>query len=328
MAPTIQTDVSRLYQSVIDHVCTNTREFFRDKGVDEGTIQAFKKIWEEKVMSSKAVVNVQIQDQGVYMLQQGRPAAPMLPRNGMTYQLLHTRAARQAQGPLPEGFLFPTGDTRPQVAHVTRAGQLVSNQQILRSRKMSTSSQNKIVQLDGSADCHEDFNIKNQAGPSNLIAKPKTNKLVKRTDRGKAFRKKKVKIVFQFDGENDDTSSDGDDDDDSLLGDTGDISSENDDTSSGDTSSDEEDDESDEENGEVKDKTVEIEDEELCSDDDLSSEEDSEELFDSGNVVVCQYDKVRRIRSTGKWKFYLKVGIMNLNGIDHVFQKAVGEANW
>lgn len=34
------------------------------------------------------------------------------------------------------------------------------------------------------------------------------------------------------------------------------------------------------------------EEEPLCSDDDVSEEENQNELFDTDNVVVCQYDKV------------------------------------
>ncbi len=63
----------------------------------------------------------------------------------------------------------------------------------------------------------------------------------------------------------------------------------------------------------------------LNSDDDVS-DADPSELFDSENVVVCQYDKITRQRN--KWKFHLKDGIMNLNGKDYVFQRASGEAEW
>lgn len=63
----------------------------------------------------------------------------------------------------------------------------------------------------------------------------------------------------------------------------------------------------------------------LNSGDDVSNEESSE-MFDTDNVVVCQYDKITRNRN--KWKFHLKDGIMNINGQDYVFQKAVGDAEW
>lgn len=82
--------------------------------------------------------------------------------------------------------------------------------------------------------------------------------------------------------------------------------------------------------GERDDEDQEIEDEggeeePLNSEDDVS-DDDPTDLFDTDNIVVCQYDKI--IRNRNKWKFHLKDGIMNLNGLDYVFQKATGEAEW
>lgn len=68
-----------------------------------------------------------------------------------------------------------------------------------------------------------------------------------------------------------------------------------------------------------------IDEEPLCSEDD-NSDEEATDLFDTENVVVCQYDKITRAKN--KWKFHLKDGIMNLNGRDYVFQRAHGEAEW
>ncbi|XP_063757920.1 transcription initiation factor IIA subunit 1 isoform X3 [Eleginops maclovinus] len=100
----------------------------------------------------------------------------------------------------------------------------------------------------------------------------------------------------------------------------------------GDTSSEEDEDEEeeyDEDEEEEKDKDGgedgQVEEEPLNSGDDVSDEED-QELFDTENVVVCQYDKIHR--SKNKWKFHLKDGIMNLNGKDYVFSKAIGDAEW
>ncbi|XP_067240862.1 transcription initiation factor IIA subunit 1 isoform X2 [Chanodichthys erythropterus] len=100
----------------------------------------------------------------------------------------------------------------------------------------------------------------------------------------------------------------------------------------GDTSSEEdeeEEDEYDEDEDEDKEKDGgedgQVEEEPLNSGDDVSDEED-QELFDTENVVVCQYDKIHR--SKNKWKFHLKDGIMNLNGRDYVFSKAIGDAEW
>ena len=68
-----------------------------------------------------------------------------------------------------------------------------------------------------------------------------------------------------------------------------------------------------------------VEEDPLGSEDDIS-DEDPADLFDTENVVVCQYDKITRSRN--KWKFHLKDGIMNLNGRDYVFQRATGDAEW
>uniref|UniRef100_A0A672KBV5 Transcription initiation factor IIA subunit 1-like n=2 Tax=Sinocyclocheilus grahami TaxID=75366 RepID=A0A672KBV5_SINGR len=100
----------------------------------------------------------------------------------------------------------------------------------------------------------------------------------------------------------------------------------------GDTSSEEDEEEEDvydEDEDEDKEKNGgedgQVEEEPLNSGDDVSDEED-QELFDTENVVVCQYDKIHR--SKNKWKFHLKDGIMNLNGRDYVFSKAIGDAEW
>ncbi|XP_074844612.1 TFIIA-alpha and beta-like factor [Carettochelys insculpta] len=68
-----------------------------------------------------------------------------------------------------------------------------------------------------------------------------------------------------------------------------------------------------------------IEEDPLNSGDDVS-EQDIPDLFDTDNVVVCQYDKIHR--SKNKWKFYLKDGVMCFGGKDYVFAKAIGDAEW
>ncbi|XP_069811650.1 TFIIA-alpha and beta-like factor isoform X2 [Dendropsophus ebraccatus] len=68
-----------------------------------------------------------------------------------------------------------------------------------------------------------------------------------------------------------------------------------------------------------------IEEDPLNSGDDVS-EQDVPDLFDTDNVIVCQYDKIHR--SKNKWKFYLKDGVMCFGGKDYIFSKAIGEAEW
>ncbi|NXD10511.1 TF2AY factor, partial [Nothocercus nigrocapillus] len=68
-----------------------------------------------------------------------------------------------------------------------------------------------------------------------------------------------------------------------------------------------------------------VEEDPLNSGDDVS-EQDTPDLFDTDNVIVCQYDKIHR--SKNKWKFYLKDGVMCFAGKDYVFAKAIGDAEW
>ncbi|NXD84889.1 TF2AY factor, partial [Halcyon senegalensis] len=68
-----------------------------------------------------------------------------------------------------------------------------------------------------------------------------------------------------------------------------------------------------------------VEEDPLNSGDDVS-EQDTPDLFDTDNVIVCQYDKIHR--SKNKWKFFLKDGVMSCEGKDHVFAKAIGDAEW
>ena len=57
---------------------------------------------------------------------------------------------------------------------------------------------------------------------------------------------------------------------------------------------------------------------------------DSALFSNTDNVVLCQYDRIWKTGANDgqgpKVKFALKDGIMNLNGEDHVFLKADGEA--
>ncbi|THD27405.1 Transcription initiation factor TFIIA large subunit [Fasciola hepatica] len=68
------------------------------------------------------------------------------------------------------------------------------------------------------------------------------------------------------------------------------------------------------------------EEEEPLNSGDNVSDEEPEVLFESDNVVVCQYDKIHHSRN--RWRLHLKDGIMAINGRDLVFQKAIGEAEW
>ncbi|XP_031434928.1 stonin-1 [Clupea harengus] len=74
-----------------------------------------------------------------------------------------------------------------------------------------------------------------------------------------------------------------------------------------------------------KDEEVIEEQDPLNSGDDVS-EQDIPDLFDTDNVIVCQYEKIHR--SKNRWKFNLKDGVMCYGGKDYVFSRAIGEAEW
>ncbi|KAI0405778.1 transcription factor IIA, alpha/beta subunit [Xylaria palmicola] len=58
-------------------------------------------------------------------------------------------------------------------------------------------------------------------------------------------------------------------------------------------------------------------------DDNIDENEDDEE---GGQIMLCMYDKVQRVKN--KWKCVLKDGVLNVNGKDYVFHKATGEYEW
>ena len=60
--------------------------------------------------------------------------------------------------------------------------------------------------------------------------------------------------------------------------------------------------------------------------DDLSDDDDESEDDESGNLIVCQFEKIARVKNT--WKATLMDGVMHINGVDEVFSKANGTLEW
>lgn len=157
-------------------------------------------------------------------------------------------------------------------------------------------------QLDGAADeLTEATTLKGKS------SKSKTVKLSK---------PQKVHITLQLDGIGDDSDIDDDDEDD--IGEVSIHGDEDDD--------DADDDKAGNDNSEYEGKE---DPDPLNSDDDLTepgTPDSNADLFDTDNVIVCQYDKITRIKN--RWKFHLKDGIMNINTRDYMFCKANGDAEW
>ncbi|KFA53688.1 hypothetical protein S40293_03857 [Stachybotrys chartarum IBT 40293] len=62
--------------------------------------------------------------------------------------------------------------------------------------------------------------------------------------------------------------------------------------------------------------------------DDPDEDRDEDEVDDEGlgNIMLCMYDKVQRVKN--KWKCTLKDGVLTVNGKEYVFHKATGEYEW
>ncbi|KAG5663659.1 hypothetical protein KAF25_006244 [Fusarium avenaceum] len=59
--------------------------------------------------------------------------------------------------------------------------------------------------------------------------------------------------------------------------------------------------------------------------DDPEDDRDDDDVDDEGlgNIMLCMYDKVQRVKN--KWKCTLKDGVLTVNGKEYVFHKATGE---
>lgn len=128
--------------------------------------------------------------------------------------------------------------------------------------------------------------------------------------------KKQQQLSGQLDGGHDAGSSDEDEEDDEIG------------VPQNDEEEDEDDDDVDDKNN-GEDYEGKEDPDPLNSDDDLTepgSPDSQSDLFDTEHVIVCQYDKITRIKN--KWKFHLKDGVMNINGKDYLFSKANGDAEW
>jgi len=185
------------------------------------------------------------------------------------------------------GLTAPTPVKITQGLIKTKKKAIVTDLKFLSDTKFEATSSSNIVTAGSDDDSLEEMVI---AGSSNDVKR----------------KSKKKKKMIQLDGPAD--SSDEDD----AVDDDDDGDDDDDDDDDDDIDPDGDDDEG-------------VEEEPLGSEDDIS-DEDASDLFETDNVVVCQYDKITRARN--KWKFHLKDGIMNLNGKDYVFQRAHGDAEW
>ncbi|RZC39509.1 TFIIA domain containing protein [Asbolus verrucosus] len=310
-----KTSVLRIYQEVIDDVISGVREIFLEDGVDEQVLQELKQTWETKLKASKAVQNEQ---------EEKAKKQEMNATNGFPKQHIQQpqQQIQQHVTQIVETKMVPIQITLPAqpgtdqppriltiqvpatALHGNQLQKVLTGQVITATMNLPANIASSVLQQ------HVNAVFNSQQQTVTIV-----NKNIVQTDGAHALsddEDEQIEIEFvlpkkqvpQLDGpvetsDDDEDGSDDDNDDDDI-----------------DDDKDEEDQEMEEEGGEE---------EPLNSEDDVT-DDDPTDLFDTDNIVVCQYDKI--IRNRNKWKFYLKDGIMNLSGQDYVFQKANGDAEW
>uniref|UniRef100_T1ITQ5 Transcription initiation factor IIA subunit 1 n=1 Tax=Strigamia maritima TaxID=126957 RepID=T1ITQ5_STRMM len=326
--------VSQLYKSVIDDVINNVREVFLDESLDEHILQELKQCWENKLLQSKAVPpeGVQAEDRIMPAPFTIQTQPPQTTSAGNTQVAVKTargiqyKYATAVQQQLPAGsivqptlqYQYAQGDMPDGSKTVT----ITLPQNLAGSQKPVTISlpasaimqQGGLVMSTAAATAASALPHGITAGllqpgiatinASNLIAHPNSGK-----ELGRLMPKRDGSYVLL------NTCTDG-----TLqyqtvtteqLAKQGYTTVNVPQAPGAQTTS------------QVQ--QVQLQNEPLNSEDDVS-DEDPSELFDTDNVIVCQYDKITRSRN--KWKFHLKDGIMNLQGKDFVFQRASGDAEW
>ncbi|XP_054273045.1 transcription initiation factor IIA subunit 1-like [Macrosteles quadrilineatus] len=351
-----QSSVLKLYTSVIEDVISGVRDAFLDEGVDEQVLQELKQIWESKLLSSKALEQPEHPEPQPPLIN-SQKATPSIPANSGAQsansqpQIALTDFSKPVpiQITLPAQVGTPNSQSRTLTIQVpasalhgnqlhsvltgpvisatmalpTHVAEAVLQSHVtanLQGQAMSGSMQQQQMQQQQQPQPHPQQHSQQhpqqhpqQHSQQHLQqhSQPQQHHQVLQNvgmphDNRQPFTHHQLQnSVPQLDGQHD--SSDDEEEEE-----------EEDDDNDDDDVEDKDEEENDENEAGA-------EEEPLNSGDDVS-EEDPTDMFDTDNVVVCQYDKITRSRN--KWKFYLKDGIMNLGGKDFVFQKANGDAEW
>lgn len=326
--------VPKLYTGVIDDVINNVREAFLDEGVDEQILVELKQTWEKKLAESKAMEHKKPETVRASNFQHQLPSQAA--SHTMVAQVASSAIAHQLT--LPPGSLvqpilqYSTTNvsgvetvtlTMPQKVTLAVPGQnsqhgvqtvmsapAASAALALTPQVAATLLQQAALRQAGVLSTPQTQTGTNQQGTDiqfQTLSTAALDKPAQYTVNVPSTTVLNPDRIPQVDGVHD--TSDEEDDEDNFQ----------------DNDNDEREDNDEEQNENDNECAAEEEDEPLNSEDDVS-DDDTSEVFETDNVVVCQYDKISRSRN--RWKFHFKDGIMNLAGKDYVFQKALGDAEW
>jgi len=323
------------YTTVINKVIENCRDAFLDEGLDEHTLQELKQIWIEKLKQSKVlqpdkqrpvryaystpvVSNQQAQQRQVqmqttrspgqyqqnnqrvrgYQIVQQRPNAV-----GVTNQVIHYQ--QQGQQPQTQQRVYvqqrphPNQAEQPRIVRHQIRHQQPNRQSVQRQVPGQMQGQRVILRLAPGQPQSRNIQQVIRAGPP------------QQQQRQRQY----VQNYVQVQGEPVDEY-----DDEHVHHENIEQYDGHADLSSGSELSSSSDDELDSDDPNAVDEPP------ITEGDDVSSEEGPDEAFETDNVIICQYEKVTRVKN--KWKIFLKDGIMSCNGKDFVFNRASGDTDW
>jgi len=311
--------VRKVYLDVIDDVISNVSEMFADEGVDENVLQELRTLWNKKLKESKALESppedrrMPGDDKGknyIYLIpgsgqngSQGQQGQKIYTTGNPQQRIIRSTNQQPIQRIVPPGTRLVASNQvggssgRPQGQQIVYRAQPSGD----RSQVRGPGGPTRVI-LSRPASSQQISNarpinrvIQNvQPSQQTIVRQQPTHTVIQRSQ---PIQQTKLDNS-QYDGPNPDEDEDSEMDSDS------------------------EDEESDHEGQNHQGQTDE---EPLGSDDDINEGSDGE-IFETDNVVICQFDKIQRVRN--KWRFNLKDGIMNLNGKDYVFQRASGESDW
>lgn len=324
-----QLTVMKLYNTVVDDVIAGVRDCFLDDGVDEQVLQELKQLWKTKLQASGAMDPPQpepaIPPPPVLHNFQKANGNNVVPKRAETHLgqqgssqnsgVEHGAPPSNLAGAHPHHVLDPNNKVPVQLTLPAQPGVPGSQPRSFTIQiPASALNGNKLHQVLTGPIINATISLP-QPLAATLLQQHINSALAGQQnefDGGGGGRSGAA--PFSLDGALDSSDDEGSNAGDGSEDGAGD---DDEDEESAEERAEEEEEERDESGG--------AEEEPLNSGDDVSDEEPGD-MFDTDNVVVCQYDKITRSRN--KWKFYLKDGIMNLAGKDYVFQKANGDAEW
>lgn len=325
-----QLSVIKLYNTVVDDVIAGVRDCFLDDGVDEQVLQELKQLWKTKLQATGSMDPPQqepaMPPPPVLQNFQKANGNNLIPKRASDVHMAQSSSQQNTgvehgappniAGTHPHHMLDPNNKVPVQLTLPAQPGVPGSQPRSFTIQiPASALNGNKLHQVLTGPIINATISLP-QPLAATLLQQHINSALAGQQNEfdGGGGGRSGAAPIFSLDGamdSSDDEGSNGGDGSEDGAGD------EDEDEESPDERAEEEEEERDESGG--------AEEEPLNSGDDVSDEEPGD-MFDTDNVVVCQYDKITRSRN--KWKFYLKDGIMNLAGKDYVFQKANGDAEW